>query len=98
PTPPPFFHTDNPLTAKSSTLAFGKPFYQSGLINRRTVLRSAYAQFVFALAGADEDQMNRMRSFITDMSIAWDLAQVRDVVAETQHDILDPLRGHRARL
>ena len=86
-----FFDLDKTIIAKSSTLAFGKPFYQSGLINRRTVLRSAYAQFVFALAGADEDQMNRMRSFITDMCIGWDVAQVRDVVAETLHDIIDPL-------
>ena len=47
-----FFDLDKTIIAKSSTLAFGRPFYQSGLINRRTVLRSAYAQFVFALAGA----------------------------------------------
>ncbi len=86
-----FFDLDKTIIAKSSTLAFGKPFYQSGLINRRTVLRSAYAQFVFALAGADEDQMDRMRDFITAMCTGWDVAQVRDVVAETLHDIIDPL-------
>ena len=44
-----FFDLDKTIIAKSSTLAFGRPFYQGGLINRRTVLRSAYAQFVFAL-------------------------------------------------
>lgn len=86
-----FFDLDKTIIAKSSTLAFGKPFYQSGLINRRTVLRSAYAQFVFALAGADEDQMERMRSFITAMCTGWDVNQVREVVAETLHDIIDPL-------
>jgi HAD superfamily hydrolase (TIGR01490 family) len=86
-----FFDLDKTIIAKSSTLAFGKPFYQSGLINRRTVLRSAYAQFVFALAGADEEQMDRMRSFITAMCTGWDVNQVKDVVAETLHDIIDPL-------
>jgi len=86
-----FFDLDKTIIAKSSTLAFGKPFYQSGLINRRTVLRSAFAQFVFALSGADEDQMDRMRDFITAMCTGWDVAQVRDVVAETLHDIIDPL-------
>lgn len=86
-----FFDLDKTIIAKSSTLAFGKPFYQSGLINRRTVLRSAYAQFVFALAGADADQMDRMRDFLTAMCTGWDVAQVRDVVAETLHDIIDPL-------
>ena len=86
-----FFDLDKTIIAKSSTLAFGRPFYQSGLINRRTVLRSAFAQFVFALSGADEDQMDRMRDFITAMCTGWDVAQIRDVVAETLHDIIDPL-------
>jgi HAD superfamily phosphoserine phosphatase-like hydrolase len=67
-----FFDLDKTIIAKSSTLAFGRPFYQSGLINRRTVLRSAYAQFVFALAGADAEQ-------------------VREIVSETLHDIIDPI-------
>jgi len=43
-----FFDLDKTIIAKSSVLAFGRPFYQGGLINRRAVLRSAYAQFVFA--------------------------------------------------
>ena len=86
-----FFDLDKTIIAKSSTLAFGKPFFQSGLINRRTVLRSAYAQFVFALAGADEDQMDRMRQFITAMCAGWDVAQIREIVSETLHEIIDPI-------
>jgi HAD superfamily hydrolase (TIGR01490 family) len=92
--PPPtaaFFDLDKTIIAKSSTLAFSRPFYQSGLINRRTVLRSAYAQFVFALSGADEDQIERMRAFITSMCAGWDVAQIREIVTETLHDIIDPL-------
>jgi HAD superfamily hydrolase (TIGR01490 family) len=72
-------------------LAFGKPFYQNGLLNRRAVLRSAYAQFVFALAGADEDQIERMRAYLTAMCAGWDVAQVRDIVSETLHEIIDPI-------
>jgi HAD superfamily hydrolase (TIGR01490 family) len=86
-----FFDLDKTIIAKSSTLAFGKPFYQGGLINRRTVVRSAYAQFVFALAGADEDQMDRMRDYLTAMCAGWDVQQIRDIVTETLHDIIDPL-------
>lgn len=92
--PPPtaaFFDLDKTIIAKSSTLAFSKPFFHSGLLNRRTVLRSAYAQFVFALSGADEDQMERMRAFITSMCTGWDAAQVREIVNETLHEIIDPL-------
>lgn len=86
-----FFDLDKTIIAKSSTLAFGRPFYQGGLINRRTVLRSAYAQFVFALAGADEDQMDRMRDYLTAMCAGWDVQQIRDIVNETLHEIIDPL-------
>jgi HAD superfamily hydrolase (TIGR01490 family) len=89
--PAAFFDLDKTIIAKSSTLAFGRPFYQGGLLNRRSVLRSAYAQFVFALAGADEDQMNRMRDYITAMCTGWDVAQVRDIVNETLHEIIDPI-------
>ena len=50
-----FFDLDKTIIAKSSVLAFGRPFYQGGLINRRAVLRSAYAQFVYLVGGADHD-------------------------------------------
>ena len=86
-----FFDLDKTVIAKSSTLAFGRPFYQGGLINRRTVVRSAYAQFVFALSGADADQMDRMRDYLTAMCTGWDVQQIRDIVNETLHEIIDPI-------
>jgi len=86
-----FFDLDKTVIAKSSTLAFSRPFFQEGLINRRAVLKSAYAQFVFMLAGADADQMDRMRSHITALCEGWDVEQVRSIVEETLHDIVDPL-------
>ncbi|MCW2527505.1 MAG: inhibition of morphological differentiation protein [Pseudonocardiales bacterium] len=89
--PAAFFDLDKTIIAKSSTLAFGRPFYQGGLINRRTVVRSAYAQFVFALAGADADQMDKMRDYLTKMCTGWDVQQIRDIVDETLHEIIDPI-------
>ncbi len=86
-----FFDLDKTIIAKSSVLAFGRPFYQGGLINRRAVLRSAYAQFMFALAGADSDQIERMRAYLTSMCTGWDVAQVREIVSETLHEIIDPI-------
>jgi HAD superfamily hydrolase (TIGR01490 family) len=86
-----FFDLDKTVIAKSSTLAFGRPFFQGGLINRRAVLKGAYAQFVFSLAGADADQMERMRSQITAMTTGWDTGVVADIVRETLHEIVDPL-------
>ncbi|HEX9499803.1 MAG TPA: HAD-IB family hydrolase, partial [Mycobacterium sp.] len=60
-----FFDLDKTVIAKSSTLAFSKPFFDQGLINRRAVLKSTYAQFLFLMSGADHDQMDRMRSYVT---------------------------------
>ncbi|AOS61129.1 HAD-superfamily subfamily IB hydrolase [Actinoalloteichus hymeniacidonis] len=78
------------MIAKSNTLAFSRPFFQQGLINRRAVLKSTYAQFLM-LAGADEDQLDRMRAHITSLCAGWDAAQVRAIVEETLHDVVDPL-------
>lgn len=86
-----FFDLDKTIIAKSSTLAFSRPFFQGGLINRRAVLKSAYAQFMFMLSGADADQMDRMRSHITALCAGWDVDQVRSIVEETLHDIVNPL-------
>ena len=86
-----FFDLDKTIIAKSSTLAFSKPFFDQGLLNRRAVLKSSYAQFMFLMSGADHDQVERMRKHLAEMCTGWDVAQVKAVVAETLHDIVDPL-------
>ncbi|SNS73513.1 HAD-superfamily subfamily IB hydrolase, TIGR01490 [Geodermatophilus saharensis] len=86
-----FFDLDKTVIAKSSTLAFGRPFFAGGLINRRAVLKGAYAQLVFSLAGADAQQMERLRAQITRMATGWDVATVHEIVSETLHEIVDPL-------
>ena len=86
-----FFDLDKTVIAKSSTLAFSKPFFDQGLLNRRSVLKSSYAQFLFLMSGADHDQMDRMRSYVTSMCAGWDVEQVKAIVNETLHDIVDPL-------
>jgi HAD superfamily hydrolase (TIGR01490 family) len=85
-----FFDLDKTVIARSSTFAFSRPLYQGGLINRRTVLRSAYAHVVFLLAGADHDQMERMRSYLSSMVAGWEVQQVREIVAETLVDLIRP--------
>jgi len=86
-----FFDLDKTIIAKSSTLAFGKPFYDGGLLNRRAVLRSAYANFMFSISGADHDQLEKMRAYLTQMVTGWDVEVVRQSVAETLHSIIDPI-------
>ncbi len=86
-----FFDLDKTIIAKSSTLAFSKPFQAGGLISRRAVVRSAYAQFVYLVGGADHDQMEKMRQFMSSLVAGWDVATVREIVAETLHHVLDPI-------
>ena len=86
-----FFDLDKTIIAKSSTLAFSRPFYDGGLLSRRAVLRSAYAQFMFAASGADHDQLTKMRNYLTQMVTGWDVEVVRQSVAETLHAIIDPI-------
>ena len=92
-----FFDLDKTIIAKSSALAFSKPFQAGGLINRRAMLRSTYAQFVFLVGGADHDQMEKMRRFMSQMCEGWDVATVREIVADTLHNIVDPHRLRRGR-
>ncbi|WP_075737737.1 HAD family hydrolase [Streptomyces acidiscabies] len=93
--PPPrtaaFFDLDKTVIAKSSTLTFGKSFYQGGLINRRAALRTAYAQFVFLVGGMDHEQMERTREYLSALVRGWNVEQVKEIVAETLHDLIDPI-------
>lgn len=89
--PAAFFDLDKTVIAKSSALVFSRPLYRSGLINRRDVLRSAYAQFVYVLGGADHDQMERMREYLSALTEGWDADQLREIVAEALQEAVEPI-------
>ena len=86
-----FFDLDKTIIARSSSFAFSKPFQAGGLISRRAMLRSAYAQFVYLVGGADHDQMEKMRQFMSQLTAGWDVATVREIVADTLHHVVDPI-------
>ena len=86
-----FFDLDKTIIAKSSSLAFSKPFQAGGLITRGAMLRSAYAQFVYLVGGADHDQMEKIRAFMSQLVEGWDVETVKEIVAETLHNVVDPI-------
>jgi HAD superfamily hydrolase (TIGR01490 family) len=92
-----FFDLDKTIIAGSSALAFSRPFRRQGLISRRAALRSGYAQLLLLLAGADADTMELLRRRITALCTGWEVAQIREIVAETLHDIVVPLVYAEAR-
>jgi HAD superfamily hydrolase (TIGR01490 family) len=86
-----FFDLDKTIIATSSSAAFSRPFYQGGLLTRRAVLRTAYAQFVFLLGRADADQTERLRRHLSSMVTGWDVAQVSGIVDETVQRYIEPV-------
>jgi HAD superfamily hydrolase (TIGR01490 family) len=86
-----FFDLDKTVIAKSSALAFGRPFYRDGLISRRDVVKSAYAQLMFRLGGgSDEQAMARTRDYLAALCKGWKVEQVQQIVAETLDELINP--------
>jgi HAD superfamily hydrolase (TIGR01490 family) len=86
-----FFDLDKTIIAKSSPLALGKSFYREGLIGRSFLLKSLYAQLVFALMGADDSKMERMRIEAAKLTEGWEQERVRQVVSEVLEEVISPL-------
>ena len=85
-----FFDLDKTVIAKSSALAFGRPFYRDGLINRRDLIKAAYAQLMFRVNGADDQQIARIRDYLAALCKGWRVDQVRQIVNETLHELINP--------
>ncbi|ALG83510.1 HAD family hydrolase [Gordonia phthalatica] len=85
-----FFDLDKTVIARSSALAFTRPFFEGGLLTRRAMLKSAIAQLQFLLTSAEADQVERLRKHVTDMCRGWDAAQVREIVSETLDEVVRP--------
>ena len=85
-----FFDLDKTIIAKSSALAFGRPFYRGGLIGRRDVVKAAYAQILFRIGGTDEQTMSRIRDYLAALCKGWNAEQVRQIVAETLDELINP--------
>jgi HAD superfamily hydrolase (TIGR01490 family) len=86
-----FFDLDKTVIAKSSALAFGRPFYRDGLISRRDVIKGAYAQLMFRIGGgSDEQAMTRTRDYIAQLCTGWRVDQVQQIVRETLEELIQP--------
>jgi HAD superfamily hydrolase (TIGR01490 family) len=86
-----FFDLDKTIIAKSSVLAFGRPFYREGLLSRRSIVKSLYAQVVFMLVGADEEKMEKLRVAMSAMTRGWNRDHVASIVRDTLTDVIEPI-------
>lgn len=86
-----FFDLDKTVIAKSSTLAFSRPLYKAGFLNRRALVKAGIAQVVYMMVGADHDQIERVRDQMMELTRGWDAAQIRSIVRETVDEVVAPL-------
>ncbi len=86
-----FFDLDKTIIAKSSTLAFTRPLYKAGLLNRRTLAKAGIAQAYYQVFGADHDQLEKVKSELSSLTSGWDQAEVVSLVEETVASIVPPL-------
>lgn len=86
-----FFDLDKTIIAKSSTLAFSKPFFRAGLLNRTSLFKAGIAQLYYQMFGADHDQLERVRAELGELTRGWNRSEVLDLVEETVEEIISPL-------
>lgn len=81
---------DKTVISKSSTLAFGRSFYNYGLISRNDALRCVAGQLVYRLAGASHGRMERLRERATDLCSGWPVDRVSEIVARHLDELILP--------
>jgi HAD superfamily hydrolase (TIGR01490 family) len=86
-----FFDLDKTIISRSSTLAFGPSFYRHGLITRAEALRTAYAQLVYRIGGADHQRMERIRTAVGELCRGWPVDRVTDIVRRHLDETIGPL-------
>lgn len=86
-----FFDLDKTLVAKSSTLAYAKPLYEQGLLNRGDLARTAYGQFMYLLAGASGEQMERMGLYLSELVKGWNVENVKEIVNAALGTVIEPI-------
>ena len=85
-----FFDLDKTIISRSSSLALSRPMYRAGMVTRGQLVRGAYAQLVYALVGADEKKMERLKEGMLQLTKGWDRADVERLVQDVLIEILDP--------
>jgi HAD superfamily hydrolase (TIGR01490 family) len=86
-----FFDLDKTVIAKASMVAFGRPFYDEGLISRRHVARALWGHLVFMHLGASEQKLARIRESVLRLTRGWDQERIRAIVRETLESVVEPI-------
>jgi HAD superfamily hydrolase (TIGR01490 family) len=100
-----FFDLDKTVIAKASMVAFSGPLHRAGMLTRRTLLRAAWGQLVYAQFGTSPAKLAKLRDSVLRLTVGWDQAEIGQIVRETLVDVVEPIvydealeliREHRA--
>lgn len=86
-----FFDLDKTVIARASMLALGARFFQEGLITRRTILRSLWAQAIYRYLGANEKRLQRLQEAVLALTQGWEQSTVVRISSEAIGEIITPL-------
>lgn len=86
-----FFDLDKTIIAQSSTLAFTRPLFRAGFLNRASLFKAGVAQAYYQMFGADHDQLERVRAELSELTRGWSREEVARLVEETVEEIVTPL-------
>jgi len=86
-----FFDLDKTVIAKSSLVALGPEFHARGMLRRRTLAWGVISQMLFLRFGADEEKLTKIRESVLKVTKGWDANEIRELVAETITELIEPL-------
>jgi len=86
-----FFDLDKTVIASASMVAFGRRFYDAGLISRRTVVRGLWGQLIYLHLGASEEKLARMRESVLALTRGWDQGRVSSIVEDALTSVVEPI-------
>ena len=86
-----FFDLDKTVIASASMVAFGRRFYDAGMISRRTVVRGLWGQLVYLHLGASEEKLTRMRETVLALTRGWDQGKVSAIVEDALTSVVEPI-------
>jgi len=86
-----FFDLDKTIIAKAAMPAFRGPLRKGGLLSRRNLWRTAFAQLFYLHLRMSETTSARMRTSALKLIKGWERARVLEIVDEALERIIDPI-------
>lgn len=85
-----FFDLDKTIIATSSAFAFGKEFFNNGLISRQEALEISLAKANFMLRGQSSEKMDSTRDTLAEMVAGWSVDEIQRITTETMRTVVTP--------